>query len=407
DRLRPVLDAAMLELNEADREAVLLRFFGGRSFAEVGAALRMPEDTARKRVERALDKLHGLLARRGIASSATALAVVLSENAVAAAPVGLGTAVSATVLSGNAAAVATGGALLAFSMSKLSFGVAAAVLLGLLAVNLGQRRSEIYLRAEIAQLQRERESVRTAAVSEERRATVLRATLAAEIAREVTEPEIPLTPLTEIQLASLDESYAALFRRLRLSEEKLDTLRQLLIERQKGEAAARKFARDQGLSLDEMDFPMLKELFGVWNSTVDARVRRLLGESDFAYYEFFLRTSHHRSRFGNVVDLLERIAAPLRDEQIDQLVVWMEESTPRHVRPFENGPYIPDEVMRRAPAILSPVQMEKLTIVRDHGDAMVQIHAMNRIAAQRGVLVLSRQSAAFDPSRTAKPVTNP
>src|SRR5688572_14211662 len=61
DRLRPVLDAAMLELNESDREIVVQRFFGGRSFVDIGAAMRMTEDTARKRAARALDKLHALL----------------------------------------------------------------------------------------------------------------------------------------------------------------------------------------------------------------------------------------------------------------------------------------------------------------------------------------------------------
>ena len=69
DRLRPVLDAAMLELSERDHEIVVQRFFGGRSFADIGATLRLTEDTARKRAERALDKLHALLGRRGIRST--------------------------------------------------------------------------------------------------------------------------------------------------------------------------------------------------------------------------------------------------------------------------------------------------------------------------------------------------
>jgi len=69
DRLRPVLDDVMHDLNERDREAVLLRFFEGRPFAQVGARLGLSENAARMRVERALDKLHALLARRGITST--------------------------------------------------------------------------------------------------------------------------------------------------------------------------------------------------------------------------------------------------------------------------------------------------------------------------------------------------
>jgi RNA polymerase sigma factor (sigma-70 family) len=55
ERLRPVLDQAMDQLGEADRTAVFLRFFGKRSFGDVGRALCLTEDAARKRVERALD----------------------------------------------------------------------------------------------------------------------------------------------------------------------------------------------------------------------------------------------------------------------------------------------------------------------------------------------------------------
>ena len=67
-RLRPVIDDALHALSELDREAVLLRFFQGRAFAEIGAALRLTEEAARKRVERALDKMAGALAKRGVTS---------------------------------------------------------------------------------------------------------------------------------------------------------------------------------------------------------------------------------------------------------------------------------------------------------------------------------------------------
>ena len=52
-QVRPLLDDALAELSEADREAILLRFFEGRPFAEVGVQLRLNENTARMRVERA------------------------------------------------------------------------------------------------------------------------------------------------------------------------------------------------------------------------------------------------------------------------------------------------------------------------------------------------------------------
>src|ERR1043166_2998895 len=57
EQLRPLIDATLQQLNERDRGAVLLRFFEGRGFAEVGEALGVSEDAARMRVERALDRM--------------------------------------------------------------------------------------------------------------------------------------------------------------------------------------------------------------------------------------------------------------------------------------------------------------------------------------------------------------
>jgi len=58
----PVIDEAMLELKEHDRTAVLLRFFENRTYAEIGTQLSLSENTARMRVDRALDTLRVALA---------------------------------------------------------------------------------------------------------------------------------------------------------------------------------------------------------------------------------------------------------------------------------------------------------------------------------------------------------
>lgn len=108
ERLRPVLDAAMDELSGADREAVLLRFFEDQPFAAIGVRLRLTENAARMRVERALDRLRTQLTRRGVTSTAAALAVALANQAAVAAPAGLAATVSGVALA-NAAQV--GGAL--------------------------------------------------------------------------------------------------------------------------------------------------------------------------------------------------------------------------------------------------------------------------------------------------------
>lgn len=94
EQLRPVLDEAMDELEQRDRDAVLLRYFEGTSFGEIGRKLSLTEDAARMRVARAIDRLRALLARRGVTSTSAALSSVLVERATAAAPPGLTAAIT-------------------------------------------------------------------------------------------------------------------------------------------------------------------------------------------------------------------------------------------------------------------------------------------------------------------------
>ena len=55
--LLPLLDDALLSLREKERTALLLRFYESQSLREVGTALGVTEDTARKRVAGALEKI--------------------------------------------------------------------------------------------------------------------------------------------------------------------------------------------------------------------------------------------------------------------------------------------------------------------------------------------------------------
>lgn len=93
DALRIRLDEAMNELGERDRDAILLRFFRGMNFRAVGMELNISDDTAQKRVTRALERLRGLLVRRGVALSVTVLGALLADKAVAAPPEGLAAAI--------------------------------------------------------------------------------------------------------------------------------------------------------------------------------------------------------------------------------------------------------------------------------------------------------------------------
>lgn len=160
-RVRPVLDAALAELGEADREAVLLRFFEGRDYAGVGARLGLGENAARMRVERAVEKLRAALDRRGVGSTSAALALALASQAVVAAPAGLAASVTGVALAGGGAAAA--GAWATFmSLTKLQLGITGALAVAGSAGWVMQAQSNASLRAEIAGLRSETQELSAA-----------------------------------------------------------------------------------------------------------------------------------------------------------------------------------------------------------------------------------------------------
>ena len=156
DRVRPVLDEVLGELAEPDREAILLRFFENRDFAGVGAKLNVNDNTARMRVDRALDKLRTLLERRGVTSTTAALAAALANQAVVAAPVGLAVAVTGAALAGAGATAAGGGAWATLmSMTKLQLGISSALAVAGATGLVLQAQSNAALRDEVAALRQQ------------------------------------------------------------------------------------------------------------------------------------------------------------------------------------------------------------------------------------------------------------
>jgi hypothetical protein len=112
ERMAPLLDEAMRELPRTDQDAVVLRYFQGKSLRETGAALKLSEEAARKRIARALDKMRGHFARRGVTASAALLAEAIGANAAPAVPAALAGSVTGASLAGAAGAASGAGSLL-------------------------------------------------------------------------------------------------------------------------------------------------------------------------------------------------------------------------------------------------------------------------------------------------------
>jgi len=103
-QISPLLDEAVAQLREADRNAIVLRFYEQQSLEQIGANLGVGPDAAQKRVSRALEKLRTFFINRGVVSSAATIAGSISANSVQAAPVELAKSISAIALTKGALA---------------------------------------------------------------------------------------------------------------------------------------------------------------------------------------------------------------------------------------------------------------------------------------------------------------
>jgi uncharacterized protein (TIGR03435 family) len=104
NEISPLLDGAMEQLGQKDHDALVLRFFENKNFAEVGAAIGAGEDAAKMRVSRALEKLRKFLVKRGMSSTTAILAGTISANSVQTAPIGLAKTASAVAIAKGATA---------------------------------------------------------------------------------------------------------------------------------------------------------------------------------------------------------------------------------------------------------------------------------------------------------------
>lgn len=102
----PVLDEAIEALPTADRSMILLRFFEQKSFQQIAMAMGKSEGAAQKQCERALEKLSGLLKRKGVVIPTAVLASGLATQVAQGVPAGLAVTISQGALAGAKAITA-------------------------------------------------------------------------------------------------------------------------------------------------------------------------------------------------------------------------------------------------------------------------------------------------------------
>ena len=321
ERIRPLLDEGLDSLADEDREALLLRYFKNQDFRAVGRALGISDDTAQKRVSRAVDCLREHFSKRNVTIGASGLVALLSANAVQAAPVGLTAAISiAAVVSGTAVSTSTAIAVTQIiamtTLQKIIVGAALAAAIGtgiyearqalqLRQQNLALQQQQAPLAGQLQQLRRERDDAtnRLAALTDELARTkkiptevlklrgevgVLRQEKAAAdsqsaVSNAVADPETRKV-FRERQKIFMSGLYANLAKRLKLTPEQTTQFNDLLADR----------------SMDGMDLVMqalhdhksqaeVRQIFSAWDTPFQGKVQALLGDDALTQYRDYTK----------------------------------------------------------------------------------------------------------------------
>jgi RNA polymerase sigma factor (sigma-70 family) len=339
-RLRPVLDEELHRLGAGDRDAILLRFFEGKSYSDVGEALTLSEDAARKRIDRALDRLRLRLSGRGITSTSEALAVALAGQAVMAAPAGLIGAVATAALARTAAAGAAGAGLLgsaAFTAVTMALGGVLAVVAGGAAIHEAmQARSAS---AELDALKRQHDLALRSVSSKEGRIADAEKSLAdverrAKIARTVVtpapkgpggtssqdptargrefmarHPEVRAAFLADIDALNLGQ-YAALYASLGLTPEKIQRMQALL-----------RFGMGYGTGIHSgtLALSATDDISDAAYAEQQAGIKALLGDQGYQLFKEYSWSVPARTLTANLASLLADTDSPLTSGQAQLL----------------------------------------------------------------------------------------
>ncbi len=159
DESRPFMDQALDELNDAERQIILLRFADEAGYAEISQRLGKSEAACRKRVSRVLEKLSRTLRRKGVAIPVTLVGATLTAQMSKAAATGMAGGLAQNALT-NLTAVSTL-SLITNTLETMAYGKTKAFLAAtaLAAIPISMQWQEIH------RLKRERDSVQSVEVA--------------------------------------------------------------------------------------------------------------------------------------------------------------------------------------------------------------------------------------------------
>lgn len=217
-------------------------------------------------------------------------------------------------------------------------------------------------------------------------------------------PEFQKLWMTQ-QKSALDYRYAALFKNLKLSPAELDRFKQLLVEKQSAAMDVMAAARAEGLAPGQ-NRDEVRALVQSTQQEIDASIRAALGEQGFNQYKQFEQTAAQRTVVDQLSRRLSYSDTPLNEQQTEQLVRILTETSPRSnpgatnafapvemipgsagpvtVRVPGQGNSITPEAIARAQTVLSPAQVQALTELQQQQEVQAAMTEMLRAQRRPG-----------------------
>ena len=431
EEIRPVLDDAIHELNERDRDAVLLHFFDRKTFADIGSALSITESGARMRVERALDKLRLSLGRRGITSTTAALTFALSSQAVAAVP---GTLVAAVTTAAMAGSAQSSGAVLLYLMSITKTQLSAAIIV----VTAGATIGGVLQLREISRLRIERTAFYNESAANAGRANELAGKLAKDeealaaakthlgaqihagisAAAQATaaspstganmihmkdllrdHPEMAALQQRELR-RSIVREYGRAIAALNLSPDKAAQLKELLVEKAVTSSDAVDAATKAGLQPSSGD---TYKAISQATRDLDQAINTLIGADADDKLEALKGTNFYGN--GNEIDEsaldMEDAGVPLSAEQAQALAQFLHDLSSPAKNPDSGAPGfknadpitwqspLDQQLFAKASTVLTPSQLQILKTSRSESNQREAIINQYRSSSDEAVIIMN------------------
>jgi RNA polymerase sigma factor (sigma-70 family) len=390
ERVRPMLDEAIACLAVQDRNAILLRFYDGKSFAEVGRELRLSEDAARMRVNRVLDKLRKRLQQFGTAPGAATLGSLIASQEGVGAPAALNAAVSAAALNASSAGILS---LPLKIMSIAKIGTIAATVAGLAALGtigfeyvswrrvesdyaqqdrsnqaslleLGALEKQVQITdAEVREIDGRLAMVRKQAAEESASAASGERKARDDRGRELLDahPEVKAA-FRNWKKAIVDSLYDPLFRKLGLGPDQIASFETILLQHSGG---------GQMMTANgPATITPVEQLPG----TADGDLRTLLGPEGFAAFQDYAVSMGARQTVQGIAVSAYSTGSPITCEQASQLLGIIGESTLNQEGGSGSSQIDWANVTAKAAGLLDPAQAAVLSqlVTSAKADALIR-----------------------------------